>query len=119
MPISPVFSVPPRRNPEGFLKCSTFAGVGAGYEIQGKIARTLRQCSRTEDAPDIRAISREHEPMKKSHEGGQRKTSTPTTEPRVGIFWLVDGEPLIDSTSLSDAEPYGISSSSASLLLLP
>ena len=45
--------------------------------------------------------------MKKSHEGGQRKTSTRTTEPRVGIFWLVDGEPLIDSTSLSEAEPYG------------
>jgi hypothetical protein len=25
----------------------------------------------------------------------------------VGIFWLVDGTPLIDSTSLSQAEPYG------------
>jgi len=45
--------------------------------------------------------------MKKSHEGGQRKTSTRTTEPRVGIFWVVDGKPLIDSTSLNEAEPYG------------
>ena len=45
--------------------------------------------------------------MKKSHEGGKRKTSTRTTEPRVGIFWLVDGKTLIDSTSLSEAEPYG------------
>jgi hypothetical protein len=55
----------------------------------------------------IRAIRCEDQPMKKSHEGGQRKTSTRTTEPRVGIFWLVDGEPLIDSTALSEAEPYG------------
>ena len=45
--------------------------------------------------------------MKKSHEGGKRKISTRTTEPRVGIFWLVDGKTLIDSTSLSEAEPYG------------
>jgi len=28
-------------------------------------------------------------------------------EPRVGIFWLVDGKPLIDSAPLSEAEPYG------------
>ena len=28
-------------------------------------------------------------------------------EPRVGIFWLIDGKPLIDSTPLSQAEPYG------------
>ena len=55
----------------------------------------------------IRAIRCEDQPMKKSHEGGQRKTSTRTTEPRVGIFWLVDGKTLIDSTSLSEAEPYG------------
>ena len=55
----------------------------------------------------IRAIRCEDQPMKKSHEGGKRKTSTRTTEPRVGIFWLVDGTPLIDSTSLSEAEPYG------------
>jgi hypothetical protein len=45
--------------------------------------------------------------MKKSHEGGKHKTSTQTTEPRVGIFWLVDGKTLIDSTSLNEAEPYG------------
>jgi hypothetical protein len=45
--------------------------------------------------------------MKKSHEGGKRKISTRTTEPRVGIFWVVSGNPLIDSTSLSEAEPYG------------
>jgi hypothetical protein len=45
--------------------------------------------------------------MKKSHEGGKRDTSTRTTEPRVGIFWLVDGKTLIDSTSLNEAESYG------------
>ena len=28
-------------------------------------------------------------------------------EPHVGIFWLIDGNPLIDSTALSQAEPYG------------
>src|SRR6266700_8287284 len=28
-------------------------------------------------------------------------------EPRVGIFWLVDGKPLIDVAPLSEAEPYG------------
>lgn len=28
-------------------------------------------------------------------------------EPRVGIFWVVDGKLVIDSTSLSAAEPYG------------
>jgi hypothetical protein len=28
-------------------------------------------------------------------------------EPQVGIFWLVDGKLLIDSTPLSAAEPYG------------
>jgi hypothetical protein len=28
-------------------------------------------------------------------------------EPQVGIFWLVNGELLIDSTLLSEAEPYG------------
>jgi hypothetical protein len=45
--------------------------------------------------------------MKKSHEGGQRKTSRQKAEPRVGIFWIVDGKPLLDSASRSDAEPYG------------
>ena len=28
-------------------------------------------------------------------------------EPRVGIFWAVDGKPLIDSAPLPEAEPYG------------
>ena len=28
-------------------------------------------------------------------------------EPHVGIFWLVSGKPIIDSTPLSQAEPYG------------
>jgi hypothetical protein len=28
-------------------------------------------------------------------------------EPYVGIFWVLDGKPLIDSTALSEAEPYG------------
>ena len=28
-------------------------------------------------------------------------------EPRVGIFWVLNGKPLIDSALLSDAEPYG------------
>ena len=30
-----------------------------------------------------------------------------TPEPCVGIFWLFDGEPIIDSTPLTKAEPYG------------
>jgi hypothetical protein len=28
-------------------------------------------------------------------------------EPRVGIFWAICGKPLIDTTPLSQAEPYG------------
>ena len=28
-------------------------------------------------------------------------------EPRVGIFWMLNGEPLIDYAPLSEAEPYG------------
>ena len=43
--------------------------------------------------------------MKKSSEG-QRKRAARITEPRVGIFWLVDGKLLIDSTLLSAAEEY-------------
>ena len=43
--------------------------------------------------------------MKKSSEG-QRKRAALITEPRVGIFWLVDGKLLIDSTLLSAAEKY-------------
>ena len=45
--------------------------------------------------------------MKKSHAGGLDRASRRRTEPQLGIFWLVDGKPLIDSASLSDAEPYG------------
>jgi hypothetical protein len=28
-------------------------------------------------------------------------------EPLVGIFWVINGKPIIDSTSLSEAEDYG------------
>jgi hypothetical protein len=39
------------------------------------------------------------------------QTSRPTSgrdkEPRVGIFWLVNGKLLIDSTPLGRAQPYG------------
>jgi hypothetical protein len=45
--------------------------------------------------------------MKTSHEGGQRKTSGRVQEPRVGIFWLLNGTLLIDGTLLSAAEEYG------------
>jgi hypothetical protein len=34
--------------------------------------------------------------MKKLHEGDQRKTSRRMPEPHVGIFWLLNGKPLID-----------------------
>jgi hypothetical protein len=44
--------------------------------------------------------------MNKSTEGEQNK-SRKTPQPQVGIFWVVGGKPLIDSTSLSEAEPYG------------
>ena len=30
------------------------------------------------------------------------------SEPRVGIFWLFDGQLIIDSTPVPDAEPYGV-----------
>jgi len=29
-------------------------------------------------------------------------------EPSVGVFWLVDGKLVIDSTPISQAEPYGV-----------
>ena len=45
--------------------------------------------------------------MKKRGEGGQRNTSGRVPEPRVGIFWLLNGTPIIDSAPLSEAEPYG------------
>src|SRR5450755_3771004 len=32
---------------------------------------------------------------------------TVTTSPKVGIFWLVKGKLIFDSTPLADAEPYG------------
>jgi hypothetical protein len=45
--------------------------------------------------------------MRKPSQSRRHKASTRTTEPRVGIFWLVDGKLLIDSTLLSKAESYG------------
>ena len=39
-------------------------------------------------------------------ESAQRKRSARSTEPRVGIFWLVNQNLLIDSTLLSAAEEY-------------
>jgi hypothetical protein len=35
------------------------------------------------------------------------KTNGLKPEARVGIFWVVNGKSLIDSTPLSEAEPYG------------
>ena len=37
----------------------------------------------------------------------EMKTNGLKPEARVGIFWVVNGEMLIDSTPLSEAEPYG------------
>jgi len=36
-----------------------------------------------------------------------RNKAQPAAEPRLGIFWLVDGKLLIDSTPLSECEQYG------------
>jgi hypothetical protein len=36
-----------------------------------------------------------------------RKEAKPATEPRLGIFWLVNGKLLIDSAPLSECEKYG------------
>jgi len=36
-----------------------------------------------------------------------RKEAKPAAEPRLGIFWLVDGKLLIDSAPLSECEQYG------------
>jgi hypothetical protein len=36
-----------------------------------------------------------------------RATGRRKKEPHVGVFWLVGGKLLIDSTALSKAEPYG------------
>lgn len=44
--------------------------------------------------------------MSKSTDGGHSKPRK-GPEPRVGIFWLVAGTPLIESTSLRYAESYG------------
>jgi hypothetical protein len=44
--------------------------------------------------------------MKKLGKRG-RKASSKTPAPHVGIFWVVIGKPLIESTPLSEAEPYG------------
>ena len=35
------------------------------------------------------------------------KVAKPATEPRLGIFWLVNGKLLIDSAPLSECERYG------------
>lgn len=45
--------------------------------------------------------------MKNSHERGQRKTSGRVPEPHVGIFWVINGNLVIDSVPLGEAEPYG------------
>jgi hypothetical protein len=46
----------------------------------------------------------------RSHKGsraGQRRTDRKREEtPKVGIFWLMDGKLLIDSTPVTDAEDY-------------
>ena len=44
--------------------------------------------------------------MKKLGKGGL-KAASKMPEPRVGIFWMVNGRSLVDSTSLSEAEAYG------------
>lgn len=36
-----------------------------------------------------------------------RKEAEPATEPRLGIFWLVNGKLLIDSAALPECEKYG------------
>jgi hypothetical protein len=37
----------------------------------------------------------------------QRKQAKPANEPRLGIFWLVDGKLLIDGAPLVECEQYG------------
>ena len=44
--------------------------------------------------------------MTKLGKGG-RKASSKTPEFHVGIFWMVNGKSIVDSTPLSEAEPYG------------
>lgn len=38
----------------------------------------------------------------------RRPTRHPKKEPSVGIFWVVSGRLVVDSTLLSQAEPYGV-----------
>ncbi|PYV70330.1 MAG: hypothetical protein DMG97_19535 [Acidobacteria bacterium] len=38
---------------------------------------------------------------------GRGKNAKPVAEPRLGIFWLVNGKLLIDSAPLSKCEQYG------------
>jgi hypothetical protein len=45
--------------------------------------------------------------MRKNTRGPTAGKKEPSGEPRVGIFWVLDGKLLIDSTPLSGAEPYG------------
>jgi len=45
--------------------------------------------------------------MRKTRQGKQQKKPGQMPELQVGIFWLVDGKLLIDSTPISEAEAYG------------
>jgi hypothetical protein len=45
--------------------------------------------------------------MKNAHHNDRRKSSESAAEPQVGMFWLVDGKMVMDSTALSMAEDYG------------
>jgi len=42
-----------------------------------------------------------------THPAGRGRKKDRAAQPAVGIFWLINGKPLIDSTPLSEAEPYG------------
>jgi|SRR6185369_2513370 len=37
----------------------------------------------------------------------QKRSNQGEVEPKVGIFWWIDGKCIVDSTPLSQAEPYG------------
>jgi len=45
--------------------------------------------------------------MRKSSRRPAAGETEESGEPRVGIFWVLNSEPLIDSAPLSGAEPYG------------
>ncbi len=50
---------------------------------------------------------KEEELFAKPQTGAETVKDSRPPEPHVGIFWLFDGKPIIDSTPLSKAEPYG------------